>query len=169
VRGGTVELSSAQWRGAVTSALAGTHGFTLGFPRWLNERPATLSLGVPLRLDGMISDLFFESGFARFDGRGRTILARDAVLALPLPLSPPPYRLSLRLAALRPTTVTLSVEGGADQAVEVGPGETDVAIDIPPGAVSSDALTRIRLRRQEVPEVNDPKALAVVGVNLHKV
>src|SRR5262249_44861402 len=139
VHGGTVELSAAQWRGRAPTARVGSREFTLGFPSWLNERPASLALGVPLRLDGMISDLMFESGFGGFDGRGRAIAARDAVLALPLPLHAPRYRLHLRLAASEQTGLALSIDGipvSHGQPVLIGPGETDVAIDIPPSAVS---------------------------------
>lgn len=85
----------------------------------------------------MLSDFLFESGFAGFDGRGRPIVAREAVLGLPLPVSDPRYRLSLRFAAAEPTAIALSVAGGPDQALTVGPGKTTAAIDVPAGAVSS--------------------------------
>ena len=171
VRGGRVELSSAQWRGRAPTAYVGSDRFGLGFPRWLNERPASLVLDVPLRLDGMISDLMFESGFAVFDGRGRPIVAQEAVLALPLPLQAPKYRLYLRLAAAEQTGVALSIDGvpsAHDQSVLVGPGETDVVFEISSKAASTHALTRIRLRLQANGGAKVSKLVSVLGVTLQK-
>ena len=169
VHGGTVELSAAQWRGRAPTALVGSRQFALGFPSWLNERPASLALGVPLRLDGMVSDLMFESGFGGFDGRGRLIAARDAVLALPLPLHAPQYRLHLRLEASEQTGIALSIDGvpsSRTQPMLVGPGDTDVAIDIPPTAVSKHALTRVRLQLQEIGGSREAQPVTVLGVTL---
>jgi hypothetical protein len=168
VHGGTVELSAAQWRGRAPTASVGFRKFALGFPSWLNERPASLSVGVPLRLDGMVSDLIFESGFGGFDGRGRPILAEDAVLALPLPLRGPPYRLHVRLTASERVALAVSIDRALShiQPMLVGPGETDVAIEIPPTAVSGHALTRVRLRTQEIRGLKGPSPVAVLGVTL---
>src|SRR5262249_20810671 len=148
IRGGTVELSAPEWHGAATSARVGTHQFAFGFPRWISERPAPLPLDVPLRLDGMISDLIFESGFRDFDGRGRTIAACQAVLALPLPLQVSPYRLQMRFEAAAPARVAIAIDsqGATGNPIEIGPGRTDEVIDIPSTAPSLRAMTRVRLR-----------------------
>jgi hypothetical protein len=169
IHGGTVELSASQWHGRAPMALVGSREFTLGFPSWLNERPTSLALGVPLRLDGVISDLVFESGFGGFDGRGRPLVARDAVLALPFPLHAPRYRLHLRLAAGERTELNLSINGipiSHGQPMLIGPGETDIAVDIPPSAVSAHALTRVRLQAQEIGGSKELKPVAVMGVML---
>jgi hypothetical protein len=168
VHGGIVELSAAQWRAVATSARIGSYDFTLGFPRWLLERPAALPFGVPLRLDGVISSLIFESGFASFDGRGRTIVGQEGVLALPLPPDAPRYQLDLRLAAAEPTTLALVVDGWASngKVIEVRRGESNISIDIPPAAASQFAMTRVRVRRHDGAAVQQPARLVVIGVTL---
>jgi hypothetical protein len=117
----------------------------------------------------VISDLMFESGFGGFDGRRRPILSGGAVLALPLPLGSPQYRLHLRLAATERVAVMVAIDGvpsSQSQPTLVGPGEADVAIDIPPTAVSGHIMTRVRLRAQEMGELKEPGSVAVMGVTL---
>jgi hypothetical protein len=168
VYGGTVELSTAQWRAGATAGRGGHYGFTLGFPRWLIDRPAALPFGVPLRLDGAISNLIFESGFAGFDGHGRPIEGRDGVLALPLAPGAPRYRLDLRFAAAEPAAIALVVDGSpsSGKVIQVGRGESDVSLDIPPTAVSRHGMTRVRLRRPDGASLQKPEGLAVVGVKV---
>lgn len=170
VHGGTVELSAAQWRAVATSARIGSYDFTLGFPRWLLERPAALPFGEPLRLDGVISSLIFESGFASFNGHGRAIVGQEGVLALPLPPDAPRYQLELRLAADEPTAIALVVDGWAPngKVIEVGRGERNVSIDIPPAAASPYAMTRVRVRPQDGAAVQKPETLVVIGVKLER-
>jgi hypothetical protein len=168
VYGGTVELSAAQWRAGATAGRLGRYGFALGFPRWLIDRPAALPFGVPLRLDGVISDLIFESGFASFDGHGRPIAGQDGVLALPLPPGAQRYRLDLRVAAAEPAAIAIEMDGSAStgKVVHVGRGESDVSLDIPPAAVSRYGMTRVRLRRPDGTSSQKPEGLAVVGVKV---
>lgn len=168
IRDATVELTAAQWRGAAESARAGTHRLTLGFPRWLDERPAPLPLDTPWRLDGMIAGLIFESGFTDFDGRGRTIVGCQAVLALPLPLTGPRYQLHLLFRAAEPVAVTVAIDGRASQGnrIEIGRGETDAVIAVPPAAASPHAMTRVRLRREGCVAGRTPGTLAIVGAKL---
>lgn len=170
VHGGIVELSATQWRAMPTSAHPGRYDFTLAFPRWLLDRPADLPFGLPLRLDGVISDLIFESGFAGFDGHGRAIVGQDGVLALPLPPGAPRYQLVLGLAASEPAAIALVLDGWAPsaKAIEVGRGESNISIDIPPAAASPYAMTRIRLRRPDRTPGQQPGSLAVVGVTLER-
>lgn len=168
VYGGTLELSAEQWRAGATAGRLGRSGFMLGFPRWLSDRPAALTFGVPLRLDGVLSDLIFESGFAGFDGQGRPIESQDGVLALPLQPGAPRYRLDLRFAAAEPAALALVVDGSPSggKIVELGRGESDVSLDIPPAAVSRHGMTRVRLRRPGSASMQKPDGLAVVGAKV---
>jgi hypothetical protein len=168
VYGGTLKLSAAQWRAMAAAGRLGRYGFTLGFPRWLIDRPAALPFGVPLRLDGVISDLIFESGFAGSDGRGRQIDGQGAVLALPLQPGAARYRLDLRFAAAEPAAIALVVDGSpsSGKVVELGRGESDVSLEIPPAAVSRYGMTRVRLRRPDGAPMQKPDGVAVVGVKV---
>jgi len=168
VYGGTLELSAAQWRAGASAGRAGCYGFALGFPRWLIDRPAALPFGVPLRLDGAISSLIFESGFAGFDGYGQAIAGQDALLALPLLPGAPRYRLDLRFAAAEPVTITLVVDGSpsSGKVVGLGPGESDVSLDIPPAVVSRHGMTRVRLHRRGNGSMQEPGGLVVVGAKV---
>jgi hypothetical protein len=123
---------------------------------------------VPLRLDGVISDLIFESGFASFDGHGRPIAGQGGVLALPLAPGAPRYQLDLRFAAAEPAAIAIVVDGSASTGtvVHVGRGESDVSLDIPPAAVSRYGMTRVRLRRPDGASSQEPEGLAVVGVKV---
>jgi hypothetical protein len=133
VRGERLEIAKSGWAiDPEPHARTGRYGFTLGFPAWLRRGPREIRPGAPVALDGPLAGNIFAEGFADFDGRGRRMRARDALLRLPLRPRITPYLLRLKVIAVDQTGLDIAVDDDRASArtIEPGPQEQELELRI---------------------------------------